>query len=72
MSFNVRNTDPADQFTAQQRKSYILQVITDDGPDIAGPQEIAFHGRDASYVPAWFGGGKLIVIFTFYPYFGNH
>ena len=41
MSFNVRNTDPDDAFTAQQRKGYILQVITDYDPDIVGLQEIA-------------------------------
>src|SRR5438034_507853 len=41
MSFNVRNTDPTDQFTQQQRKGYILQVILDNEPDIVGLQEIA-------------------------------
>lgn len=41
MSFNVRNTDSTDQFTQQQRKSYILQVILDNDPDILGLQEIA-------------------------------
>jgi len=41
MSFNVRNTDPSDVFTQQQRKGYILQVILDNDPDILGLQEIA-------------------------------
>src|SRR5581483_12115381 len=41
MSFNLRNTDPADEFTQEQRKSYCLQVILDNDPDIIGVQELA-------------------------------
>lgn len=41
MSFNLRNTDPADQFTQEQREPYFLQVILDNDVDIVGVQEIA-------------------------------
>jgi endonuclease/exonuclease/phosphatase family metal-dependent hydrolase len=49
MSFNVRNTDPDDQFTQDQRKTYIMQVIQAYNPDILGLQEIA---EDA--IETWF------------------
>lgn len=37
----MRNTDPADEFTQQDRKPYLLQVILDQDPDIIGVQEMA-------------------------------
>jgi len=49
MSFNMRNTDPADQFTQWQRKDYILKVILDNDVDIIGAQELATDS-----VETWF------------------
>ncbi|MBS1564012.1 MAG: VCBS repeat-containing protein, partial [Bacteroidetes bacterium] len=41
MSFNIRITYPEDQYTQSQRKTYILQVILDNNPDIFCIQEMA-------------------------------
>lgn len=49
MSFNMRNTDAADPFSQDERKSYILQVILDNDIDILGVQELADNT-----IEAWF------------------
>jgi len=49
MSFNIRKTDPADPFTLEERKSYILQVILDNNVDVLGVQEMADND-----IEAWF------------------
>ena len=41
MSFNMRNTAPEDQFTQDERKTYLLKVIMDNNVDIVGVQELA-------------------------------
>jgi endonuclease/exonuclease/phosphatase family metal-dependent hydrolase len=49
MSFNVRNPNADDPFSADERKSYILKVILDSDADIVGLQEIADNN-----IEAWF------------------
>lgn len=49
MSFNIRKTFPEDQFTQDQRKSYILQVILNNNVDIFGVQELAEDSMEAYF-----------------------
>lgn len=49
MSYNIRNNDPADPFSQDERKSYILQVIQNYNPDIFGVQELAVNEIEAYF-----------------------
>ena len=49
MSFNIRKTDPADPFTLEERKGYILQVILDNDVDIFGIQELADNAMETYF-----------------------
>ncbi|MRG43919.1 endonuclease [Chitinophaga sp. SYP-B3965] len=49
MSFNIRKTDPADAFSQEERKSYILQVILNNDVDIFGIQELADNAMETYF-----------------------